>query len=341
MDQDKQAAPVPGVEIGDFGPIVIQEAPPSYIGGYPSMSPTGIDPVGFNAKLRAALVKAQAVVKAASKDGQNQHARYSYSSREEIAQTAKEAMAEAKLAFDIRGPMSYGDIEELSVKTQSGTRSVKSRMITWLFLLTHESGEREEWEALWPMELRVGMSAEQNVGAALSYAHKNAVLALLNIPRDLPGQEVESHQRPNEPARKPAVKRNVTPKKSKKQLEAQAKDTKRRKALAADLKEESVLSKTKATAKKLGLAGSMLSQTTADLERLYKAVFATKPDRSEWTREKKIEAIDKDMPGLKQADATKIEALLLNDDGAIQMLDNVHDDVLDQVLEALDDTIPF
>ena len=55
--------------------------------------------------LSAAKAHAQRVVGAAYKWGQNPHQKFAYASKEEIARVAKEALAEAGLSFELRGPV--------------------------------------------------------------------------------------------------------------------------------------------------------------------------------------------------------------------------------------------
>mgnify|MGYP003133188968 FL=1 len=118
--------------------------------------------------LAAAKVAAQARVGAAYKDARNDHAKYPYASKEEIARTAKDALAEVGLSFELRGPVG---------PASDGWIPFRGRF-------DHESGESEEWDVWWDSDgLRMSSGAAKT-GAVMSYAHKNSLLNALNIPRE-------------------------------------------------------------------------------------------------------------------------------------------------------------
>jgi hypothetical protein len=148
--------------------------------------------------LAAAKVAAQAKVGAAYKDARNDHAKYPYASKEEIARTAKDALAEVGLSFELRGP----------------TGPASDGWIPFRGRFDHESGESEEWDVWWDSDgLRMSSGAAKT-GAVMSYAHKNSLLNALNIPRET--EEVHRNrvdQQPNpQSPRKRAPKKKAAPK---------------------------------------------------------------------------------------------------------------------------------
>ena len=155
-----------------------------------------------NKTLRAALVKAQQDTRCAAKDGKNTHGRYAYSSKEAISWLAKDILQDHGLAFSLRGPVAMSEATE----TTGGDRARPLHFGHWLGVLTHECGEQEEWPVLWAIDYaQKGMTSEQRIGAAQSYAYKNELLVLLNIPRELPGQDIDRMRNldtgPQEPAK--------------------------------------------------------------------------------------------------------------------------------------------
>ena len=117
--------------------------------------------------LHAALVHAQRVVGAAYKGQQNSHQKFSYASKEEIARVAKEALADAGLAFELRGPVKASD----------------NGWLHFVACITWEGGTDDSWDVFWDASAERAPGAAK-VGSVMSYAHKNALLNCLNIPRE-------------------------------------------------------------------------------------------------------------------------------------------------------------
>ena len=117
--------------------------------------------------LSAAKAHAQRVVGAAYKGGQNPHQKFAYASKEEIARVAKEALAEAGLSFELRGPVEASD----------------NGWLHFVARLDWEGGNYDEWDVFWDASGERAPGAAK-VGSVMSYAHKNALLNCLNIPRD-------------------------------------------------------------------------------------------------------------------------------------------------------------
>ena len=117
--------------------------------------------------LSAAKAHAQRVVGAAYKGGQNPHQKFAYASKEEIARVAKEALAEAGLSFELRGPVEASE----------------NGWLHFVARLDWEGGSFDEWDVFWDASGERAPGAAK-VGSVMSYAHKNALLNCLNIPRE-------------------------------------------------------------------------------------------------------------------------------------------------------------
>jgi hypothetical protein len=146
--------------------------------------------------LAAAKVAAQAQVGAAYKDARNDHAKYPYASKEEIARVAKDALALVGLSFELRGPVG----------------PASDTWIPFIGRFDHESGESDEWQVWWDSDGLRMSSAAAKTGAVMSYAHKNALLNALNIPRET--EETHSNRVDQQPNPKSPARRKTKPKKS-------------------------------------------------------------------------------------------------------------------------------
>jgi len=124
------------------------------------------NPAFRHPNLSAALSAAQGLVKAAMKNSKSQQ--YAYASREEIASTAQEALAETGLAFALMGPVAIHD----------GAAEFRARLF-------HEANDEVlEWTVVWPTASGGRQQPDKATGSAMSYAYKNALINVLNIPRE-------------------------------------------------------------------------------------------------------------------------------------------------------------
>lgn len=189
------------------------------------------------AKLCAALVKAQEAVKAAAKDARNQHDKHDYASREGIVSTAKAALAANGLAYLFMGPRQI---------------DVDRQICSFECHILHESGQEMSWRIEWPLHLdektkqgNLRMQAEKRAGMAKTYAEKNTLLGLLQIPR---GAE-DMDGTPNEGGYREAPKVHCLPKRD----PAAA-------ALAQAIKSAFPGDTIRAAAHNIGLTGTSLNQ---------------------------------------------------------------------------------
>lgn len=148
--------------------------------------------------LGAALSAAQGLVEAATKSSKSQQ--YAYASREEIASTAQRALAETGLAFALMGPVAIHD-----------------GAAEWRARLFHEANDEVlEWTVVWPTTSGGRQQPDKATGSAMSYAYKNALINVLNIPREpeeTASNRVDARNDPgagNPPVK--AVPRRETPK---------------------------------------------------------------------------------------------------------------------------------
>lgn len=288
------------------------------------------DPLGslgapISAEIASALVKAQAFVEAAEKDGENTHSGFSFASREGVARVAKAALAKAELAFPVFGPFPGPD----------GT-------VTLICSLVHEGGTSISWRVSWPMESggRGGMSTEQRIGSAISYAHKNVLLALLNIPRGGEELDAQPQRRDQEPPNRPPVKRG----KRREPPGIDREEAEKRRDLVKALQEPSILGEVKKAAKAMGLGGSLLTQTTEQLEELYRTVFKS-ADKSEdeskdgsagpSERQETLERLEAGLRSLPEGPRQKIEGRFLMVDGELVALAMLDDEGLRAVESAI------
>jgi len=226
------------------------------------------------AQLRKALVAAQAAITSASKDAKNNHGGFDYASKESIAASIKAVCDTHGLAFSMRGPISLDGDE-------------KTGTATWTAALTHEGGAQEEWPVVWAVDYtQKGMSREQRLGSAMSYALKNEILSLFNIPRGDPQPDMDSQDHrhagggraaqrpPNRAARAERTVGQPERKSVRRKHSDQVTPAMRRHAfLVGALSEESLRGEVVKQAKAMGLAGSLQTQELDTLEDLYVAVL--------------------------------------------------------------------
>ena len=199
-------------------------------------------------ELRRALVRAQADAKAVAKDERNTHGGWNYASREGIASAIKDICSKHGLAFGMRGPV-----------------ALDATSATWEATLTHESGAQESWLVVWAVDFSAkGMTREQRLGSAMSYALKNEMLSVFNVPR---GEERDIDSLDNRHAHR--AERAL----SSERRPPEDPDAEERRRLIDALTEETVRHDTATAARAMGLKGTLRQQDIATLRDLYQEVF--------------------------------------------------------------------
>ena len=198
--------------------------------------------------VRAALVAAQGEMDAVRKGERNQHGGFDYASREDISRAAKVILAKHGLAFGLRGPVKVTDTTA-----------------TFMAVLTHKGGQQEQWPVVWVVDYaRKGMTKEQRLGSAMSYAMKNELLAVFNIPRGDPQADIDSqpqgHSDPGARAHQ-AVRGNPKPRQPERDPEILR--------MIDELTAQDVVDEVRIAAKARGLTGSLKAQDDDTIRALH------------------------------------------------------------------------
>ena len=117
------------------------------------------------------LLKAQQLIKYASKDGKNSFSNYTYASAEKIVLLARNALAEAGLVVG-REQWFFEVINEQMLKVENH-----------FFVLHAETGEKWETTAFFPAIVKKGTPADKALACALTTSLSYFLRDLLLIPR--------------------------------------------------------------------------------------------------------------------------------------------------------------
>lgn len=138
-----------------------------------------------NKQLYAALVRAQATIKAVKKDSENTYQHYKYASAEDLIEEARKALGEHSLAVvQSAWAIDTWPPQRVESATSKGSAVQTTFIILVSYQLIHESGEIVEYKNLpMPAIIEPARPGDKALTTALTYSLGYFLRGLLAIPR--------------------------------------------------------------------------------------------------------------------------------------------------------------